>query len=96
MDHVRQRLPTSEFNGRTFNKSVTTPRERDSKGVRGKNPRETSSYLALFSFSTRQMKIKERPFVIYARRDALIYRPPRAIARIERITIVHHRRNALL
>lgn len=30
------------------------------KGARGKNSGERASYLALFSFSTREMKIKER------------------------------------
>lgn len=32
------------------------------KGGRGKNSRERASYLALFSFSTREMKIKESAF----------------------------------
>lgn len=58
------------------------------KGGRGKNSRERASYLALFSFSTREMKIKERAFVIYARHAALIYRPLAPSRRIERVTIV--------
>lgn len=67
------------------------------KGGRGKNSRERASYLALFSFSTREMKIKERAFVIYARRAALIYRPLAPSRRIERVTIVRAPiRNALL